>query len=68
MITTDAVLDRFENKVEISGAVYRAGLYQLDGTVNMVKQLIRGRLKVFVVMPSWVVYCWTVRKKTIPTK
>ena len=41
MITTDAVLDRFENKVEISGAVYRAGLYQLDGTVNTVKQLIR---------------------------
>lgn len=41
MITTDAVLDRFENKVEISGAVYRAGLYQLDGTVNTVKQLIK---------------------------
>lgn len=41
MITTDAVLDRFENKVEISGAVYRGGLYQLDGTVNTVKQLIK---------------------------
>ena len=41
MITTDAVLDRFDNKVEISGAVYRAGLYQLDGTVNTVKQLIK---------------------------
>ena len=41
MVTTDAVLERFENKVEISGAVYRAGLYQLDGTVNTVKQLIK---------------------------
>lgn len=41
MVTIDAVLDRFENKVEISGAVYRAGLYQLDGTVNTVKQLIK---------------------------
>lgn len=41
MITIDAVLDRFENRVEIRGAVYRAGLYQLDGTVNTVKQLIK---------------------------
>lgn len=41
MVTIDAVLERFENKVEVSGAVYRAGLYQLDGTVNTVKQLIK---------------------------
>lgn len=41
MITIDAVLDRFENRVEIRGAVYRAGLYQIDGTVNTVKQLIK---------------------------
>lgn len=41
LITVDAVLDRFENKVEISGAVYRSGLYQLDGEVNTVKQLIK---------------------------
>ncbi len=41
MITIDAVLDRFENKVEVSGAVYRAGLYQLNGEVNTVKQLIK---------------------------
>lgn len=41
MITIDAVLDRFENRVEVRGAVYRAGLYQLDGTVNTVKQLIK---------------------------
>lgn len=41
MVTIDAVLERFENKVEVSGAVYRTGLYQLDGTVNTVKQLIK---------------------------
>lgn len=33
LMTVDAVLDRFENKVEVSGAVYRPGLYQLDGEV-----------------------------------
>lgn len=26
LMTVDAVLDRFENKVEVSGAVYRPGL------------------------------------------
>lgn len=41
LVTVDAVLDRFENKVEISGAVYRPGLYQLNGEVNTVKQLIK---------------------------
>ena len=41
MVTVDAVLERFENKVEIRGAVYRAGLYQLDANVNTVKQLIK---------------------------
>ena len=41
LITIEAVLDRFENRVEVRGAVYRAGLYQLNGTVNTVKQLIK---------------------------
>lgn len=41
MITIDAVLDRFENRVEIRGAVFRAGLYQIDGNVNTVKALIK---------------------------
>lgn len=40
-VTIDAVLERFENKVEISGAIYRPGLYQLNGEVNTVKQLIK---------------------------
>ena len=39
-ITVGAVLDRFENRVEIRGAVYRAGMYALDGNVSTVRQLI----------------------------
>ena len=40
-VSVDSVLQRFENRVEIRGAVYRAGLYQLDGGMNTVKQLIQ---------------------------
>ncbi len=40
-VNIGAVLDRFENRVEIRGAVYRPGLYQLNGTVNTVKELIK---------------------------
>lgn len=39
--SVEAVLNRFENMVEIRGAVYREGLYQLSNEVNSVKQLIR---------------------------
>lgn len=35
--------------MEIRGAVYREGLYQLDGTMNTVKQLIKKQ-KAFVGM------------------
>ena len=41
VLTIDAVLDRFENRVEIRGAVYRSGMYEINGTVNTVKQLIK---------------------------
>lgn len=41
MITTDSVLARFENKVEVRGAVYRPGLYQLNNGVSTVKELIK---------------------------
>lgn len=41
VLTVDSVLQRFENRVEVRGAVYREGLYQLNGTVNTVKQLIK---------------------------
>lgn len=35
-----AMLDRFENKLEIKGAVYRPGIYQYSGNLNTVKQLV----------------------------
>lgn len=41
VLTVDSVLERFENRVEVKGAVYRAGLYQLNGDVNTVKELIK---------------------------
>ena len=40
VVTVDSVLPRFENRVEIRGAIYRPGLYQLNGEVSTVKQLI----------------------------
>lgn len=40
-IATDSILNRFENKVEIRGAVYRPGLYQLNKEVGTVKELIK---------------------------
>lgn len=40
VVSVDSVLNRFENRVEVRGAVYRPGLYQLDGTVNTVKALL----------------------------
>ena len=40
-ITVDSVLNRFENKVEIRGAVFRPGLYAIDNNnVSTIKQLI----------------------------
>lgn len=41
VVTVDSVLDRFENRVELRGAVYREGLYQINGTVNTVKELLK---------------------------
>ena len=39
-VTVDAIIQRFENRVELRGAVYRPGLYQLDSKMNTVKQLV----------------------------
>lgn len=40
VLTAEAILDRYENKLEIKGAVYRPGIYQFGGNLNTVKQLI----------------------------
>ena len=41
VLTAEAILDRFENKLEIKGAVYRPGIYQFGGNLNTVKQLVQ---------------------------
>lgn len=40
VLTAEAILDRFENKLEIKGAVYRPGIYQFGGSLNTVRQLV----------------------------
>lgn len=39
-VTVGAILDRFANRVEIRGAVYRPGMYELGGSLNTVKELV----------------------------
>lgn len=40
VVTAAAMLDRYTNKLEIKGAVYRPGMYELSGSLNTVKQLV----------------------------
>lgn len=44
VVTVGTILDRFTNKVEVKGAVYRPDIYELDGEVNTVRALI-GKAK-----------------------
>ena len=39
-VTVGAILDRFANRVEIRGSVFRPGMYELGGTLNTVKDLV----------------------------
>ena len=41
MVTVEAMLDRFKNKIEIKGAVYRPGIYQLGNDINTVKEFVQ---------------------------
>ena len=40
VLNIGAMLDRFSNRLEIKGAVYRPGIYQFSGQVNTVKLLV----------------------------
>ena len=40
VVTAEAILNRFTNKLEIRGAVYRPGIYQLNGRLNTVRELV----------------------------
>ena len=41
-ITVDSILDRYENMVEVRGALFRPGMYHLGEEVNSVKTLIEA--------------------------
>lgn len=40
VVTAEAILNRFTNKLEVRGAVYRPGIYQLNGEINTVRSLV----------------------------
>ena len=40
VVTVGAILDRFTNKVEVKGAVYRPDIYELGGRIATVRQLV----------------------------
>ena len=40
VVTAEAILNRFTNKLEIRGAVYRPGIYQLSGKLNTICELV----------------------------
>ncbi len=39
-IAVDSIIPRYENMVEVKGAVFRPGMYQVGGDINSVKTLI----------------------------
>ena len=40
VVTAEAILDRFTNKLEVRGAVYRPGIYELGGKLNTMRELV----------------------------
>lgn len=41
-LNIDSVLPRFSNMVEVKGAVYRTGMYQMNGRITTVRELIEA--------------------------
>ncbi len=41
-VAVDSIIDRFENMVEVKGAIFRPGMYQLGKKVNSVRSLIEA--------------------------
>ncbi len=39
-VSVDSILPRYENTVEVKGAVFRPGLYQVGGSINSVRTLL----------------------------
>lgn len=41
VVSADSIINRFSNKLEIKGAVYRPGIYEYCESINTVKKLLR---------------------------
>ena len=41
-VSVDSIMPTFANMVEVKGAVYRPGMFQMNGRINTVKQLIES--------------------------
>lgn len=41
-VTVDSIIPRYENMVEVKGAVFRPGMYQLGGNITTVRALIEN--------------------------
>lgn len=39
-VSVDSIIDRYENMVEVKGAVFRPGMYQLGGEITTIKNLL----------------------------
>ncbi len=64
VVSVAGAIDRYENRVEVKGAVYREGYYAIDDKVNTVKELIaradglrddafRSRALLYREKPDW---------------
>ena len=40
-VSVDSTLQRYRNMVEIKGAVNRPGMFQVDGNITTIRQLVR---------------------------
>lgn len=41
-VYVDSVVARYSNMVEVRGAVFHAGMYQMDGSINTVRELVKA--------------------------
>lgn len=41
-VFVDSVIARYSNMVEVRGAVFHSGMYQMDGNINTVRELIKA--------------------------
>lgn len=41
-VSVDSTLNRYRNMVEVKGAVWRPGLYQMDGNITTIRQLLEA--------------------------